>query len=73
MVMNYTTFNRALSELTSFDTIGYDRKTMQLKVLFFDGSTKIFTEVAEKIIYEFLLTDDKENYYQTTLRQFPTL
>ncbi|MFC7393245.1 KTSC domain-containing protein [Scopulibacillus cellulosilyticus] len=72
--MNFTTFNKDLSQLKSFDTIGYDRKTETLQILFFDGTKKTIPNISEQTIFHFLLAEDKEAYYKNVIiEQFKKL
>ncbi|MBM7645850.1 hypothetical protein JOD45_002069 [Scopulibacillus daqui] len=65
--MNFTTFNKDFSRLESFDTIGYDRQTETLQIIFFDGSKKTYFHVSEQTVFRFLLSENKEAYYENVI------
>jgi hypothetical protein len=65
--MNFTTFSKALWNLTTFDTIGYDKKIKQLNVYFTNGSTVEVYQVDEEDIFSFILTTDKDSFLEDYL------
>lgn len=67
--MNYTTFNTALSHLSSFNTIGYDKETETLHIQFFNGDDKTYHNVPEALIFKLLISEDKESFYHEYIEQ----
>lgn len=62
--MIYTSFDNTISRLSSFDTIGYDKEKQLLKVIFFNGTSIIYKHVLEFDIFSFIISQDKESFYQ---------
>lgn len=67
--MRFIQFDRSISKLESFDTIGYDVETETLTIKFFDGSERTFYHVPEKKIFHWLITEDKEGYYHRSIEK----
>jgi hypothetical protein len=69
--MKYTTFNRVLWGLNSFDTFGYDKRSQTLIVKFFDGSEKHFTNICEQTVFEFIVSAKKEQFFKERIESQP--
>lgn len=67
--MNYTTFNTEHSLLTTFDTIGYDKNSKTLHILFFDGEHQTYYDISESIIFNFLISYDKEAFFNKEIKR----
>ena len=68
--MRFIQFDRSLSRLESFDTIGYDVSAQKLVVKHFDGSEHTYYHVPEKSVFHWLLTEDKEDYYHHIIQSY---
>ncbi|GGE43097.1 hypothetical protein GCM10011391_22400 [Pullulanibacillus camelliae] len=60
-------FDRTLSHLETFDTIAYNPLTETLTVYFDNGETAYFSSVPEKVIFYWLITENKEAYLKETI------
>lgn len=69
-VLRFVKFDPNLSRLISFDTIGYDVRTQLLKVMKFNDEYEAYEDVPEATIFEWLITIDKEAYYQDRIRTY---
>ncbi|TCP32292.1 KTSC domain-containing protein [Scopulibacillus darangshiensis] len=66
--MNYAKFDKKISTLVTFDTIGYDRETEKLQIKFYDGTLETYADVPEEIVFAFLLSFDKEAFYKRNIK-----
>ncbi|GGH89033.1 hypothetical protein JOD43_004454 [Pullulanibacillus pueri] len=62
-------FNRELSRLETFDTFGYNKESKELKIFFDDGHTEHFSNISEATIFNFLVSEDKENFLHKNIRK----
>lgn len=62
--MKYTTFNSTVSQLTSYNTIGYDKNSETLQIKFLNGEEKTYYHVPELTIFKLLISEDKESFYR---------
>ncbi|WP_407269525.1 hypothetical protein [Radiobacillus sp. PE A8.2] len=70
--MQITTFDRKLWHLTSFDTVGYNRKAREFVVYLFDGTQIHLFDVEEIDIFHFLTALNKDNFLlQILLTRYP--
>jgi hypothetical protein len=70
--MNKTKFNQNLWQLNDFNEIGYDHDEQKLFIFYSNGETIEFQEVSEKDVFELIISTDKEDLVNTTLKHtFP--
>jgi len=69
--MQFIQFDHRISKLESFDTIGYDVENEVLTIKFFNGEESTYYHVPEQKIFHWLLTNDKEKYYQQIIKPYP--
>ncbi|MRH43039.1 KTSC domain-containing protein [Aquibacillus halophilus] len=65
--MNVARFDRNLWNITSFERVGYDKKDSILTIFFLDGFQIEFAEVDELIVFEFIISTNKEDYIKNVL------
>jgi hypothetical protein len=72
IIMNKTKFNKNLWQLNQFDEIGYDHEEQKLYVFYENGETIEFQHVEEKDVFELIISTDKEQLVNQTLKHtFP--
>ncbi|KGX89195.1 KTSC domain-containing protein [Pontibacillus litoralis] len=59
--MNWTTFQREMWNLRSFETIGYDHDREILVIYYLDGSIVEFLSVEQQRVFELIVSSNKEN------------
>ncbi len=64
------TFDRKLWQLTTFESISYDKEKQVLFIHFLDNTTLEFQAVSEAIIFEFILEKNKEFFIERKLKPF---
>ncbi|WP_035724635.1 KTSC domain-containing protein [Gracilibacillus boraciitolerans] len=69
-MLRTTTFDRKLWQLTTFESISYDKEKKILFIHFLDNTTLEFNEVSEALIFQFILDKNKDFFIKNTLRPF---
>ena len=57
-------FDRKISHLKSFDTVAYNKQSELLIIYFDDGHTEMYTNITQKLMFHFLLSNEKERFLQ---------
>lgn len=65
--MRITAFDHEKWNLQTFKKIGYDHEENQLYIFYFNGSIVEFSGVEECIIFEFILSLEKEKFIKNVL------
>ncbi|GGC92430.1 hypothetical protein GCM10007216_23990 [Thalassobacillus devorans] len=65
--MNYTNFDPKTWGNESFVKIGYDNQAKQLCIVFLDEKAVYFKGVEEKIVFQFIISTEKESFLQEFL------
>jgi len=65
-----TTFDRQLWQLSTFDTISYQKNSQVLRIHCFDGLTLQFHSITEELIFQFILDKNKEQFVKCKLKPF---
>ncbi len=69
-MLRTTTFDRKLWQLTTFESISYDKEKQILFIHFLDNTTLEFHAVSEDIIFEFILEKNKDFFIERKLKPF---
>ncbi|WP_053219085.1 KTSC domain-containing protein [Virgibacillus senegalensis] len=60
--MKITMFDQQLWKITTFNQVGYDKKQNLFSIFFLDGTEVQFAEVEELVVFEFLISLEKEDF-----------
>ncbi|SDK52428.1 KTSC domain-containing protein [Sediminibacillus albus] len=60
--MKVTKFNQQLWGIRTFNEVGYDKESNLFSVFFLDGSEMQFSNVEELVVFEFIITLEKEDF-----------
>ncbi|MBM7569578.1 hypothetical protein [Aquibacillus albus] len=66
-MLKIATFNRELWNLSSFEKVSYDKYNKVFIVHLFDGSQAEFFDVEEKLVFQFVISEQKEAFLNTVL------
>ncbi|MGN8645589.1 KTSC domain-containing protein [Gracilibacillus sp. HCP3S3_G5_1] len=67
-MLRTTTFDRNLWELTTFESISYDKENQVLFIHFLDDTTLQFNSVSEELVFQFILEKNKEYFIERELK-----
>ncbi|WP_163581265.1 KTSC domain-containing protein [Gracilibacillus saliphilus] len=67
-MLRTTTFDRNLWQLTTFESISYDKENQVLFIHFLDDTTLQFCSVTEELVFQFILAKNKENFIEKELK-----
>lgn len=67
-MLRTTTFDRNLWELTTFESISYDKENQVLFIHFLDDTTLQFNSVSEELVFQFILEKNKEYFIEKELK-----
>ncbi|UOQ47354.1 KTSC domain-containing protein [Gracilibacillus caseinilyticus] len=67
-MLRTTTFDRNLWQLTTFESISYDKEEQILIIHFLDETTLKFDSIPENLVFEFILTTNKDYFIETKLK-----
>ncbi|MGP4041772.1 KTSC domain-containing protein [Gracilibacillus sp. D59] len=69
-MLRTTTFDRKLWQLTTFESISYDKENQVLFIHFLDDTTLQFSSVSEELVFQFILEKNKEYFIEQKLKPF---
>ncbi|MDX8045888.1 KTSC domain-containing protein [Gracilibacillus sp. S3-1-1] len=67
-MLRTTTFDRNLWELSSFESISYDKENQILFIHFLDDTTLQIRSVPEKLVFQLILEKNKEYFLEHELK-----
>ncbi|WP_138415644.1 hypothetical protein [Aquibacillus sediminis] len=65
--MKIVRFDRSLWALSSFEDVSYDKKESVFKFYLFNGNIIEFSDVPEKVVFDFVISANKEKFYKNVL------
>ncbi|SHN10139.1 KTSC domain-containing protein [Gracilibacillus kekensis] len=69
-MLRTTTFDRKLWQLTTFESISYDKEKQLLFIHFLDDTTLQFNAVPENLVFQFILEKNKDYFIERKLKPF---
>ncbi|WP_058307305.1 KTSC domain-containing protein [Gracilibacillus massiliensis] len=69
-MLRTTTFDRKLWQLTTFESISYDKENQLLFIHFLDDTTLQFNAVPENLVFQFILEKNKDYFIERQLKPF---
>lgn len=65
--MKVAKFDRHLWSLFSFENVSYDKNNNMFIIYLIDGNQIEFAEVEEEIVFQFVISSDKEQFIKSVL------